>query len=318
MDTQVQMSTELVSFGYKESADRTGKYDLHCHNFYELYLFLDGDVDYLVEGTQYRPTPGSLLLLSPHLFHGVKVNTDRVYRRFSLHFHPDILSMDRRALLLSVFCGPADRHRNLYFENVERFGIPSCFEALEDCARRSMGGGPFSPETEKEDSDVLLSICVEALLARILTMSSQTGPLPAKAAGKDTVSNVILYLNRHLREPVTLDQLSERFFISKHHLNKVFRQATGTTVMDYLLHKRVIAAQQLLIGGVSAQEAAARAGFGDYSSFYRNYTRIVGHSPLKDRGVIPSFSSPAAATGEAGKAEGIVFIQPAAAPQDQP
>ncbi len=316
MDTQVQMNTRLISFGYKETAERTGKYDLHCHNFYELYLFLDGDVDYLVEGTQYRPTPGSLLLLSPHLFHGVKVNTDRKYRRFSLHFHPDILSLDRRALLLSVFCGPDESGRNLYFEGVERFGIPAFFESLEDCARRSMKDGS-SPDPQKEENALLLSICVEALLARIFTMSAQTGPLPAKAPSKDRVSDVILYLNRHLREPITLDQLSERFFISKHHLNKVFRQAAGTTVMDYLLHKRVTAAQQLLISGVSAQEAAARAGFGDYSSFYRSYTRILGHSPLKDRGVIPSFASSGSSADADRKGEGILFIQPAAPDGDR-
>lgn len=63
-------------------------------------------------------------------------------------------------------------------------------------------------------------------------------------------------------------------------MNKVFRKATGTTVFDYLLHKRITAAQQLLITGYSAQEAASQAGFGDYSSFYRAYTRINGHSPF--------------------------------------
>ena len=87
---------------------------------------------------------------------------------------------------------------------------------------------------------------------------------------------------------MTLDQLSDRFYISKHHLNKVFRRATGTTVFDYLLHKRIVLAQELLIDGLSAQEAAARTGFGDYSSFYRSYRRILGHSPLQDRGVLPS------------------------------
>lgn len=43
-------------------------------------------------------------------------------------------------------------------------------------------------------------------------------------------------------------------------MNKVFRKATGTTVFDYLLHKRITAAQQLLITGYSAQEAASQAG----------------------------------------------------------
>jgi AraC-like DNA-binding protein len=86
-----------------------------------------------------------------------------------------------------------------------------------------------------------------------------------------------------LTEPFSLDHISEHFFISKHHLNKLFRLATGTTIYDYLLYKRVIYAQQLLIDGLNASEAALEAGFKDYSSFYRAYTKFLGHSPAKDR-----------------------------------
>ena len=255
-------------------------YSLHCHNFYEVYLFLEGDADYLVEGKQYRPTPGSLLLLSPHCFHGVRVNSDMPYRRYSIHFHPDILSAERRSFLLSAFPSPDRRNAEIYFEQVDRHGIVSCFEALADCADQA-----------EALRTRLLPIYVEALLARIVSMSREVSGPSAETGSADTVSDILLYLNRHVGEPITLDQLSERFYISKHHLNKVFRRATGTTVFDYLLHKRVILAQELLTGGLSAQEAAVRAGFGDYSSFYRSYRRILGHSPLKDRGVLPSFNA---------------------------
>ena len=163
--------------------------------------------------------------------------------------------------------------------HLERFGIPDCFEALEDCARK-----------EASLREHLLPVCVEALLARIVSMSDTTGA-GFHSTSTDTVTGILLYLNRHMKENITLDQLSERFFLSKHHMNKVFRKATGTTVFDYLLHKRVTLAQQLLIEGSSAQEAAAEAGFGDYSSFYRAYTKILGHSPLQDRGVLPSLGN---------------------------
>ena len=270
------LGTDQVSFTYSTSRKATGEYSLHCHNFYEVYLFMEGDADYLVEGKQYRPTPDSLLLLSPHCFHGVKVNSDMPYRRYSLHFHPDILSAERRSLLLSAFPSPDRRNAEIYFEQADRLGLVGCFEALADCTQK--------PEPLR---DRLLPIFIEALLARILSISRDASAA-ASDRDADTVSDILLYLNRHVGEPVTLDQLSDRFYISQHHLNKVFRRATGTTVFDYLLHKRIVLAQELLIDGLSAQEAAARTGFGDYSSFYRSYRRILGHSPLQDRGVLPS------------------------------
>jgi len=106
--------------------------------------------------------------------------------------------------------------------------------------------------------------------------------IPAFSVGR--TQQIIWYLNRNLKEEITLDMISERFFISKHHLNKVFRKATGTTVVDYLIRKRISMAQHLLINGYSAQEAATEVGFDDYSAFYRSYVRVTGHSPAQDKG----------------------------------
>lgn len=282
MNPAINITNDIVSLGYSESCTPTQNYALHCHNFYEVYFFLDGDVDYLVEGRSCRPTPNSLLLLSPHTFHGVKINGDRPYRRFSIHFHPDILAPERRSFLLSVFPAfekePAGK---IYYENVDKFHIPAYFDALEDCL--------VSENPKKQE--MLLSISIEALLSRILFMRGSGDALPSASPSPNAVADILWYLNRHMREPVTLDQLSERFFISKHHLNKVFRKATGTTVLDYLLHKRITAARQLLITGSNAREAAEMTGFHDYSAFYRAYIKINCHSPLKDRGVLPSLSS---------------------------
>lgn len=282
MNPNAHIYTDYVSCGYKESQHITEDYDLHCHNYYEVYYFFDGDADYLVEGRKYEPAPDSLLLLSPHVFHGVKINSSRPYQRFSVHFRPNILSLERRSFLLSAFPSPEKySSRIIYYEQTKRFHIRDCFEMLEDCAMKS--------EKMKEQ---LLPIYIESLLSRIVSMYDAF--TDASDRTLNPVSEIIWYLNRHLKEDISLDQLSERFFISKHHLNKVFRKATGTTVFDYLLHKRVANAQLMLINGSSAQESALASGFRDYSSFYRAYMRILGHSPLKDRGCLPSLSASAA------------------------
>ncbi len=279
MDESIHINTDKVNFGYDLSRTVSSEYYLHCHNFYEAYFFLEGDVDYLVEGQKYTPSPNSLLLLSPHAFHGARVNSSRLYRRFSLHFHPDILTLERRAFLLSVFPSfEKQPGQNIYFENTERFRLSGYFEAIRDCSLQS--------EKMREQ---MLPLCIEALLGRIAFMREQESPAPYNPH-TDTVTRIIWFLNQNLKEEINLDMLAERFYISKHYLNKIFRKATGTTVFDYLLHKRVITAQQLLINGASAQSAAMEVGFRDYSSFYRSYLHILGHSPLKDKGVLPSLT----------------------------
>ena len=269
----VYFNTDHVSFSYNISKEPSDGYTLHCHNFYEVYYFLEGDVDYLVEGQHYTPKADSVLLLSPHAFHGVRVNSDLPYKRYSLHFHPDLLSRERRSFLLRAFpqSGRAEE-KTIYFEHGERFRLPVWLESLEECA--------WMPEKVREQ---MLPIRVEALLGEIASMSMATVSYP-ESRTEDTVTELLFFMNKHLREPITLDDISNHFFISKHHLNKVFRRATGTTVMDYLLRKRVAHAQLLLNKGCRAKDAALESGFGDYSSFYRAYVKTLGHTPGKDRG----------------------------------
>ncbi|QHQ62900.1 helix-turn-helix domain-containing protein [Anaerocolumna sedimenticola] len=278
MGILAEIKTDRVMFSYTESEETNKDYYLHCHNYYELYYFIDGDVDYLVEGRQYHLTPHSILLLTPNVFHGVKVNSTKPYLRLALHFLPDILSMERRHLLLSSY--PAmEKHseKKVYYQDPEQYRIYSFFESLIECSK-------LEPELQKE----LLPIYMEALLSQVTVMSHLIQSDSGNGSSPNTISKIIAYLNQHLTDSITLDKISEEFYISKHHLNKVFRKATGTTVGDYLLHKRIIYAQQLLINGHTASDAASESGFGDYSAFYRAYSKIIGHSPLQDRGVLPS------------------------------
>ena len=137
---------------------------------------------------------------------------------------------------------------------------------------------------QEDKKEALLPILAEALLSKLLMVCrTESHRLPA-APSSATVSSILDYLNSHLAEPISLNFISQKFYISKHHLNKVFRKATGTTVGDYLLHKRVTHAQLLLLGGEPAARAAQASGFSDYSAFFRAYKRIMGHSPLQDRG----------------------------------
>ena len=101
------------------------------------------------------------------------------------------------------------------------------------------------------------------------------------------VSQIITYLNDHIADSIRLDDLSATFYVSKHHLNKMFRRATGTTVGNYVIHKRVVMAQNLMSQGHTANGAAAAVGFRDYSSFFRAYKKVLGYAPSDNHTPIP-------------------------------
>lgn len=274
---QWTLITDVAHYAHNVSHQSTENFLLHTHETYEIYYFISGDVDYLVEGKEYRLKPHTLLAIGPNLFHGVRVHTNATYERHTLHFDPNLLSIDRWGLLLSVF--PNARRqigRPVVYclENMEHSGVLGILHAIE----ASVG-------KDERVQKMLLAVLTEALLSLLLLCAPTEDEEVPQERGRvsRTQREIIEYLNAHFTESVTLDALAEKFFISKHYLNRVFRKATGTTVMDYLIYKRVTYVQQLLVNGVPISQAAAMAGFGDYTTFYRAYVKRFGHAPSQDR-----------------------------------
>lgn len=254
-----------ISFHYSVTNEPTDSFALHCHSYYEVYYFVGGRVSYLVEGKRYEPKPHSILLMAPGTFHGVKIESAEDYERYSLHFHAGLLSDPRREFLLSPFAGK--NGPGICFEGVNAYSLENYFRSLMECAHM-----------EEKLSDCLIPIRLEALLSQILRMQLQSTSSTAKSQSH-TVEEVVDYLNQNLAAPITLDSLSEQFFLSKNHLNYLFKQATGTTVKNYLIHKRIAAAHALIRQGSPAAAAAEQVGFGDYSAFFKAYKKIIGTSP---------------------------------------
>jgi AraC-like DNA-binding protein len=90
---------------------------------------------------------------------------------------------------------------------------------------------------------------------------------------------VMKYINSNITRELNLDKLSRYFFVSKFYLCRAFKQKNGITVHNYIIEKRVMYAKELIEAGETASSAAYRVGFGDYSSFYRAYVKIVGEPP---------------------------------------
>lgn len=256
-------------FRFRTTNEKTDSYQVHYHPFYEIFYFAGGDADYLVEGKEYHLTPNSLILLSPHTFHGVRVNSEADYTRCAIHFDHTFLSPEHHHFLLSSFPGnDKNSPKEVFYEHTDHYELGTFFRQFI--------------ESQKQPEPLCTQyypIYLECLLAQISLISQSLRPTTITSNVPDTITDMIRYLNEHLTDPISLDLLAGQFYISKYYLNRAFKKATGTTVMDYVIYKRVVMARQLMLNGHTASDAAIQSGFGDYSSFYRAYRKIMGHSP---------------------------------------
>ena len=95
------------------------------------------------------------------------------------------------------------------------------------------------------------------------------------------IDEILAYIDQHLVEDVSISVLASHFYLNNSYLSKIFKEITGTTINRYIAAKRVARAKALLSEGRSVSETCMLCGFGDYSSFLRSFTKIVGMSPKK-------------------------------------
>lgn len=114
------------------------------------------------------------------------------------------------------------------------------------------------------------------LLNRILLEDSQAQPEAVSAARR--------YLDEHLDEKITLDEVAAHVGISPFHFCKVFKDNTGMTLTEYVNRRRVEQAKQrLLHPDARVTEIAFDIGFQSLSQFNRSFARYVGMSPTQYR-----------------------------------
>ena len=97
------------------------------------------------------------------------------------------------------------------------------------------------------------------------------------------MDSLIEYLSQNFTKNLSLQSIANTFHLSKDYCNRLFHDATGMTVMQYILYNRILLARQLLMNGASAADVARQVGYSDYSSFYRAYHKVTGRSPSDDR-----------------------------------
>lgn len=263
-----KIDTDYVTIHHTKDSLQQPSYNLHCHNYYELFYFVQGEAGYRVEGTYYQPAPHSLLLIPPRTFHGIQIEAGQTYERYALHFLPDMICLDRQGFLLDSFKG-----NSIYYEKSNYYKIQELFDFV-------LNTPPILSPIQEE----ILYCRIQALLSQVYQMTHTVPPeiLPQGQPADELIRSIIHYVNAHLTETLTLEELAAKFFISKNHLNRTFRAATGTTVGNYITHKRAALAQDLMDSGVAATTASLEAGFRDYSNFFRTYKQIFGHSPAQD------------------------------------
>lgn len=242
----------------------------HYHDFYKVLVLLQGRVNYCVEGRSFSLEPNDVVLISEGELHHPEVLDDSPYERIILYLSPEFLRRyQEEADLLRCFREAREHGSNvLRLPEGERSRL---LQAVQELVRVSEGFGGALYRRAK-----LLEFLI--LLNRAVT-DRDTRYIPQQPQSDGRIMPVLQYINQNLSQPMTVESLSQQFYISRYHLMHLFRSETGYTLLGYITEKRLHLSRQLLRQGRSVTQACYEAGFTNYSSFLRAFKKRYGALP---------------------------------------
>lgn len=246
------------------------KVDYHYHEFYKILFFVSGSGGYFVEGKRYALAPGDIVLIGNQCVHRPEFDHDTACERMILYISPEFLEKES-----SVSCNLTDCFSKEY-DHVLRPNekLRQALFSIVVNMEQELSSNRYGKEILT--TGMLLRLLVE--IARSLFHKDVQKPAPMLPKDKRMLE-LVDYLDAHLTDELNIDALAEKFYISRFHMMRRFREETGTTIHAYISDHRLMLARDLIGQGVPATEVCFRCGFGSYSSFSRAYGKFFGTTP---------------------------------------
>lgn len=122
-----------------------------------------------------------------------------------------------------------------------------------------------------------------ALIRQLSPQASAVLEKPRPGLSPERKRRVLEYIDAHLAEPITLEDLAQVASMSPHHLIRSFKAAVGVTPFRWLLQERIRRAKLLLAAAMPLSEVAYACGFSSQSHFATAFKAETGLTPSEWR-----------------------------------
>ena len=239
--------------------------ELHSHSHYEIYFLSKGTRSFFLANALYKVTAPIVMVIPPHVMH--KTEGD-AFERYNVNVDAAYLDPYQKEVLET---------------QALKLIKPSSTQTEQLSAL--LDNAILADERQKHAPHIvraLFSYCVY-----LLESLQDTAVLPNAAAQSDIptlVLKIIDYLHVHYAEKLTLQSISDTFFVSKATLLYNFKKHTNCSLIYFLLNIRLTKAKELLTKDVlNVGEIAERCGFSSANYFGLIFKQKEGISPLHYR-----------------------------------
>lgn len=146
-----------------------------------------------------------------------------------------------------------------------------------DVPIRLVSGEPISSMKELPDS-------FESAKKALFSQNFKTLHRLSESDDARRWNDIVEYLMEHYTDELCLDTLAGRFFLSREHISRSFKQEMGMNISNYLIQLRIEHAKRLLSQTEEKMYAiAVKVGYQNEKYFSKLFKRVVGMTPAQYR-----------------------------------
>ncbi len=235
--------------------------DFHEHDFYEINIILSGDVKILLSDRSEECSGSCIVLTAPETPHFVAIRKPTLYSRLYLLFSKEFVEnyIPEWDSLAAVF----GKNGNIIKTSPGKTDI--CKMIINRI---------------KAENDILRKrFLVLYLLSYLLEFSKDIGTNTSFTSVPPYIIDALEYIDKNFGKKITAETMSKELHIGRTTLMTAFKKHTGSTLLDYITHRRISEAIKLLRAGYSEQECAYLCSFSDVGSLIRAFKSKIGITP---------------------------------------
>lgn len=266
--------TDMLCYSYRDTEYERPTYpsNLHYHDYYELVVFEEGDIEYVCEGCIYRLKYGDIILIPPGKFHMSVINCESThYKRHVFYLYPSAFDSIGHGALTSFLnkIKSADIYTFATIESRRNF-----MDLLNSLKKA------FSTEKSPLEEALRLSYFLQIfylLNQKDCQPKNETSSLP------ENILMLQKYIDRNFSQISSVAEVAEHFFYSREYVSRLFRKYFDTTISDYIMKRRISESQGMIMQGVPIIDIAYTVGFGSLSTFIRAFRSVTNMTPSEYR-----------------------------------
>lgn len=248
----------------------------HTHDYFQIYYISKGTLKHYVENESASLSQGDMFIIPPKVTHYILPSSNTEF--YSLSFMASLFSEEYPSNKLAKnFLRFLITNKIEYIKPKITVNPDEIFyiESIMAHILKEFNTKPFAyMDTIQASTLLLVTMLARKYFSK--TVNSISDHFENK---KQFILHCVEYIKNNYSDQITLDEISKKSAISKSNFCSLFLSITGYSFNNYLNICRIKASTEYIKKGFKITAIYGLCGYNDFSTFNRNFNKIMGMSP---------------------------------------